>query len=117
MANPVVHWEIGGRDGGKLRDFYSQLFDWNVDVQEAMGDYGLVEAAEGGIGGGIMQTTDPMPESYLTFYIQVDDLQAYLDKVGSLGGSTVLPPTDIPNIGAFAMFSDPAGNTLGIFKG
>jgi predicted enzyme related to lactoylglutathione lyase len=41
----------------------------------------------------------------------VDDLQAYLDKAVSLGGSVMVPPTPIPNIGAFAMFHDPEGTS------
>lgn len=117
MGQPVVHWEIGGKDARKLRDFYSKLFDWKITVDKNMGDYGLVETGgKGGINGGIFPTTGDMPAT-LTFYVQVDDLQAYLDKAVKLGGKALVPPTPIPNIGAFAMFSDPEGNTIGLFKG
>ena len=30
MGNPVVHFEIGGRDAVRTRAFYSELFDWDV---------------------------------------------------------------------------------------
>ncbi len=115
MGNPVVHFEIAGKDGKKLQDFYGKVFDWKIKVDEAMGGYGVVEVSEGGIGGGIMSTDDKTP-NYVTFYVQVDDLQACLDKIGGLGGSTIIPPTPIPNVGSFAMFTDPEGNTVGIFK-
>ncbi len=80
MANPVVHFEIAGPDGPALRQFYRDLFSWNIEAQsEEMGNYGLVQWSEGGIGGGIMETTEDMPDhSYVTFYIQVDDLSGSL---------------------------------------
>ena len=116
MGQPVVHFEIAGRDGKRLQDFYARLFDWKTEVDPAM-NYGLVETGgEGGINGGIMQTQGDVPP-YLTFYVAVDDLQAYLGKAESLGGRTVVPPTPIPNVGAFAMFHDPEGNLVGLFKG
>ena len=52
----------------------------------------------------------------MTFYAQVDDLQAYLDKAEQLGGMTVMPPTEIPNVVTLAMFSDPEGNIIGMVK-
>ncbi len=52
----------------------------------------------------------------VTFYVQVDDLDAYLKKAESLGGRTVVPPTEIPNMVTFAMFSDPDGNAVGLVK-
>src|SRR3990172_3842979 len=117
MGQPVVHFEIAGRDGKKLQEFYGKLFDWNVQVQAEMGNYGLVEAGEqGGIGGGIFQTQEGMPP-YVTIYVAVDDLQAYLNKAERLGGKTIVPPTPIPNVGAFAMVHDPEGNLVGLFKG
>jgi predicted enzyme related to lactoylglutathione lyase len=44
----------------------------------------------------------------------VDDLDATLAKVKDLGGVPLLPPTSIPGVGAFALFQDPEGNTIGI---
>ena len=94
MGNPVVHFEIAGPDGPALRQFYSDLFGWNIEVQgEEMGNYGIVSANEGGIAGGLLPTTEDMPaRSYVTFYVQVDDLQAALDKVAGMGGNAIMPP-------------------------
>jgi len=115
MANPVVHWEIGGTDTAKTRAFYAKLFDWDVQTYEGM-DYGMVQpAGEGSIGGGI-GPVPPGGSPYVTFYVQVDDLQKSLDRAGSLGGTTVLPPTPIPGIGSCAMFADLNGVVIGLFK-
>ena len=59
MGNPVVHFEIAGPDGPALRQFYRDLFGWKIDAQgEEMGNYGLVPANEGGIGGGLLPTVE-----------------------------------------------------------
>ncbi len=115
MPNPVVHFEIQAKDAKGMQEFYSRLFGWHIDDNNPM-NYGMVDThAEGGINGGI----GPAPEgtSRVTFYAQVDDLQAYLDKAERLGGKTVMPPTEIPDIVTLAMFSDPEGNLIGMIKG
>ena len=58
MGQPVVHFEVIGRDGDKLRSYYSELFGWEIDSNNPM-HYGMVaregnQAPDGsGIGGGI----------------------------------------------------------------
>ncbi|MBI4552540.1 MAG: VOC family protein [Candidatus Latescibacteria bacterium] len=115
MGHPVVHFEVGGNDRKQLERFYGQVFDWKIHSHDEM-HYGLVEAAERGIGGGISGSIPNGPSSWVTFYVQVDDLEAYLKKIESVGGKTIVPPTPIPNTGSFAWFSDPAGNCIGLFR-
>jgi predicted enzyme related to lactoylglutathione lyase len=114
MPNPVVHFEISGRDGKQLQSFYAGLFDWKVDANNPM-DYGIVEAGgPNGIGGGISASQDG--SAGVTVYVEVDDPQAYLDKAVGLGGKLVMPVTDIPGAVTMAQFSDPAGNMIGLIK-
>lgn len=91
MANPVVHFEINGPDGPKLRNFYTSLFDWKLAVHEEM-HYASIETGEGGIGGGIGSTDEA---NYVTVYVQVPDLQATLNQAEQLGGKTVMPPMHV----------------------
>ncbi len=115
MAFPVVHFEIAGRDRKKSEKFYSDLFGWEIKTYEGM-DYGMVDAAgEKSIGGGI-GPTPPGGGPYVTFYVMVPDLQASLDKAEKMGGKTVLPVSPIPGVGHCAMFTDPDGNMIGLFK-
>ena len=118
MANPVVHWEIGGKDAKKLVEFYKGMFDWEVNCMEGM-EYHYCNSGEGGICGGIMQIDESKGmKPFVSFYVSVDDLQATLDKAESLGGKTIMPPMKISDeIGYCAMFLDPEGNCLGIWKG
>jgi predicted enzyme related to lactoylglutathione lyase len=113
MAHGVIHWEIGARDASRLRAFYSDLFGW--DMTPAGPEYALVAAADGGIGGGIMQVTDEMP-TYLTFYVEVEDVEKALARSTDLGATEVVPPTPIPGVGRFAMFQDPDGHDVGILE-
>jgi uncharacterized protein len=112
MNHPVVHFEISGKDGKKLQEFYSKLFDWKINTDNSMG-YGLVEADKPNIGGGITGTMDGAPAS-VTIYVQTSDLAASLKKAETLGGKTIMPPTTIPGMVSFAMFADPEGNAVGL---
>ena len=115
MPNPMVHWEIVSNDAKRAQDFYANRTDWHVEPVEGM-DYGIVDThGEGGTNGGIGNQQE---EAYrVTFYVQVEDLQAALDKAESLGGKTVTPPMEIPGVVTLAQFSDPDGNIIGLVKG
>jgi uncharacterized protein len=115
MASPVVHFEVLGQDAAKLHAFYGELFDWKISADNPM-NYGIVEAGgNGGIGGGIGRSNEG--PGHVTFYVQVDDLQGALDRAESLGGKTILPVTEIPDMVTFALLADPEGHVVGIVKG
>jgi uncharacterized protein len=118
MAAPPVAWfEVTGQDGPALQSFYGELFDWKI---QAVGDgsgYGLIQAAENGIGGGIGPAQDG-GSGQVTFYVEVDDPAAYLQKAERLGGQTIVPPTTLEQFDlTFAFFADPEGHVVGLSKG
>lgn len=116
MTQPVIHFEITASNRERAVEFYSQLFDWKTSMAPGF-DYSLVEpAGNNSIGGGIGSAQSGQ-KPFVTFYVGVDDLQATLDKAESLGAKTILPPTPIPGIGACALFADPDGIVIGLFKG
>ena len=121
MGQPVVHFEVIGKDGEKLRSYYSELFDWEIDADNPM-NYGLVQR-EGntgpdgvGIGGGIGNA----PEGYdghVTFYVAVPDVEAALAKAESLGGTRIFGPEKIMENLILGQFTDPEGNVIGVLTG
>ena len=115
MANPVVHFEIVAADERPLVAFYGELFGWGL--QPVPGEsYTLVDTrGGGGINGGIGR--GDTGEAWATFYVEVDDPQAVLDKAEGLGGATVLPVTEVPGMATFAMFHDPDGLLVGLARG
>lgn len=113
MPNPVVHFEILGKDGAQLQQYYANLFGWSVDANNPM-QYGMVAAQGAGIGGGITASQDGA--SGVCIYIAVKDLEATLEKAVSLGGKVITDVTVIPGMVTFAQFQDPQGNIIGIVK-
>lgn len=111
MGRPVVHFEIGCRDSAKTQEFYSRLFDWKITP---MGPAAMIAAEGSGIGGHI-SSLGHEPHHYTIFYVDVDDIAAYLKKAESLGGKTIVPPVEIPT-GTFAWMQDPGGNTVGLWQ-
>ena len=114
MAGKVTHFEVIGKDAKKLQDFYSQLFGWTVDANNEM-NYGMVDGAQSGIGGGIAPSMDG-GAGHVTFYVEVDDLAAALAKAESMGGKTAMPPMAVPGGPEIAQFTDPEGHLVGLVK-
>ena len=97
MGNPVVHFEVVGKDGEKLQSYYSQLFGWQMNAGNEM-SYGLVPRednlnADGvGIGGGIAQGPDGYA-GHVIFYVEVPDLEATLSQAEISAASGCSAPT------------------------
>ena len=121
MDNPVVHFEVVGKDAQALQSFYKDAFDWQMELAlpsapQESGYYAMAHpGGEGGINGGIGAAMDG-GVGHVTFYVAVPDLEAALSKIESLGGSTVMGPTDVPGGPSIAMFADPEGHRVGLVK-
>jgi hypothetical protein len=114
MSHAVVHFEVTGRDVGKLHGFYRDLFDWKTQDVPGM-DYVLVEKEGNGIAGGIGAGPSGNPAG-VTFYVQAEDPQAVLDGAVRLGGTVIKEVDEMPQV-TLAMFADPEGNVVGVVKG
>lgn len=112
MAHPVIHFEIGCRDRGKSAEFFKELFGWQM--QEAGPATNIDTGLPGGLTGHLTSLGHE-PFHYTMFYVQVEDVKAYLDKAVALGGKILVPPIKIP-AGTFAWLSDIDGNTIGLMK-
>lgn len=114
VKNPVVHFEVVGRDAEALQSFYHQAFGWEWD--HVMEGYSVIHAGtDGGIDGGI--GGDPSGGAgRVTFYVQVEDLEGTLAAIKELGGRTVMEPSDVPNGPRLALFEDPEGHVIGLVK-
>ena len=124
MGNPVVHFEIIGKDAQSLRTYYGKLFDWHFDTASPVseevsesGNYGFINlnttpdgvGIPGGVGGGAQY------ENHAIFYVGVPNVSAALAKAETLGGKRVMGPSKNPNgILVVAHFRDPEGNIVGL---
>lgn len=118
MANPVLWFEVLGKDGSTLRRFYRELFGWKISEGNPNNkvDYGLVQADGPGVPGGI--GTSPGDSSFATFVVEVDDPAAVLAKAEQLGGKTAMPVTKVLGLNMEkAYLIDPEGHVICITRG
>ena len=101
--------------------FYKTVIGWSIDANTMnASEYSILKAGDAMIGG-LM----PIPEDSKRAgvrpawmgYIGVDDVDAYAGKVKAAGGAIHREPTDIPNVGRFAVAADPTGAGFILFKG
>ena len=106
MTTPAVAWfEITGKDGPALQQFYGRLFDWSVQDAGDGSGYGLIQAADKGIGGGIGAAQDGGP-ARSAFYVEVDDPQPPTSRRWKARPDG-RPPTEIPQFGPQPLPSSP----------
>jgi predicted enzyme related to lactoylglutathione lyase len=117
VGNPVVHWEFMSKDPAGVSDFYAKLFGWKIKHIPEL-NYRLVETGgKGGINGGILkpEREGPWPGNML-FYILVDDLAAYREKIVAAGGKIHVEEQEVPGMGTLSLFTDPEGRMNGLWK-
>jgi uncharacterized protein len=118
MGHPVVHFEVTGTDGARLRSFYSELFGWRIDADNPMG-YGVVAREENlsadgvGIGGGVAQGPEGYP-GHVTVYVEVPDVEAALAQAEELGGTRMMGPAEVMEGLVIGLFTDPEGHVIGV---
>jgi uncharacterized protein len=120
MGQPVVHFEVVGKDAQALQRFYGELFGWRIEAANPM-NYGVV-AREGnvnadgvGIGGGIAAGPDGY-DGHVTFYIEVPDVEAALASAERLGGTRIMGPDEVMAGLQIGLFTDPEGHLIGLVR-
>ena len=112
-ARSIVHIEIPSTDREAAANFYKELFDWDYEHMADPMPYTMFQA--GNTGGGLTEPREGFQPGNVMLYIASDDIDADLKKAESLGAKTVVPKTEIPNMGWFGVFTDLTGNQIAIF--
>ena len=98
-------------DPEKALAFYTEVLGMTaeeMDMGEG-GPYRVLSNSAGNQVGGMMK---PMMEGvppHWNVYFMVDDVDGSISRAGELGGSTVVPAFDVPDIGRMGMVADPQG--------
>lgn len=111
MPNPIVYFEITGNDKAVLEDFYRAAFDWQLTPA---GDNYSHVLTGGGVPGGMGRAMGG--RGYVTFYVEVANIEETLSVVEGRGGQRVMGPQQTPNGPRIALFTDPEGRTIGIIQ-
>ena len=123
MSGRVVHFEIPFDDGDRARGFYKELFGWQVQSMPEM-DYTIVMSGPSGdqgptepgyINGGML-SRQQAATSGPVLVVDVDSIDTTLERIGGLGGSTVVGKTPVGDMGFAAYFTDPEGNVMGLWE-
>lgn len=113
-----VWYELMTTDVDAARAFYTEIVGWKTTSVPEM-DYEMWDAGDQQVGG-LMKLTDEaraqgVPPNWLAF-VQVEDIDATVKKAERLGAKVVVPGTDIPNIGRFAVLADPQGAVFALYR-
>lgn len=109
--------ELVTQDPTAALALYREVFGWSEEAKDMgpMGAYHVMKRSDKQAGG-IMKAMDPRAPSAWLGYVVVDDVDRSFEQAKRLKGSAIVPPTDIPGMGRFAVLADPAGGTIGLFK-
>jgi uncharacterized protein len=123
MPQPVVHFEVIGKDPTRLREYFGELFGWEFDVPSPVSqevsepaNYGFLDLVtsedgsgiRGGVGGGAGYA------SHAVFYVGVPNVEVALQRAEELGGTRVMGPATSPNGLVVGHFTDPEGTLMGV---
>jgi len=113
-THPIVHIELVANNLEATGKFYADLFGWKIENIPAM-NYSTFEAKPGPGGGFVPVGVGQLKPGEVLIHVATDDIDASLAKVNKLGGKTLVPKSEIPEIGWYAIFTDPTGNKVGLY--
>ncbi|QQS12969.1 MAG: VOC family protein [Rhodospirillales bacterium] len=119
-AGRFVWFELMTTDQAAAKAFYAAVVGWGAMDAPMPGMTYTMFTAGGTPIGGLMDLPEDArkagaPPSW-SGYVAVDDVDAAAAKAASLGGAVHVPPTDIPEVGRFAVVADPHGAALAMIK-
>ena len=116
-----IWYELMTPDADGAKAFYDAVVGWSVGEGAAeFNGYRMINRSDGGFAGGVLPLTAEMHQHIgrpiWLGYIYVPDVDRALNKIESLGGTALMPATDIPDVGRIAMVADPQGNPFYVMK-
>ena len=109
--------ELATSDAAAARDFYAGLFDWQIEVSPdpQYGGYGIAKLG-GTDAAGITPKRSPEAPNAWMVYIGTDDVDMIAGRVEEAGGTLVMAPFDVGDQGRMAIFQDPSGASISVWK-
>lgn len=123
MDHTLIHFEIPAEDVEKLKQFYEQVFGWKIFQYPGPIDYWIIQTVptdekgmiqRPGVNGGMYKK--PKPEIKQLNYFAVESITDFLAKIEKLGGKTISPKQEVPDVGWVAAAADPEGNQFALIE-
>ena len=103
-------------------DFYTTALGMGTQDMDAgpMGTYKMLTVNGTAVAGSMSTKSDELANMNIpphwAVYMSVDDVDARLEKVKAAGGTVVVEPMDIPDVGRMALIADPQGAHIWLYK-
>jgi uncharacterized protein len=111
MPAPIVFFDIAGPDLQKQKAFYEAVFGWAVSA-----DGRFTAPAAAPLPGLLRVEAEAGFQPERVIYLGVDDIAATLETIAANGGGVVMPRMVVPGVVILALFTDPAGNRMGMVE-
>ncbi len=115
MSNPVIKWQVITPDPEAHARFYGELFDWKLDLENALAYRQASSGDDRGIDGGFW----PSPQGvrpFVQLFVEVEDVPAAFQRALELGGTAIVPPQMLPDGDELAILHDPTGMSFGLAR-
>jgi predicted enzyme related to lactoylglutathione lyase len=113
--NTITHIEIPAPDLEKAIEFYSRVFNWEIQIIDA-GRYAFFKIGDTNTGGGLdagLRVAEERQGAQIV--VDVEDIEVSLKEIALAGGNVTIQKTAIgESHGFYAGFQDPNGNHLQI---
>jgi uncharacterized protein len=110
----IVHMELPAKDPEAAAEFYHKMFGWDHEHMDGPMNYTTFKT--GNVGGGFAEVSEVYEPGGAILYVGSQDIDADLRRAAGFGAKTVVPKTEIPGMGWYAIFADPTGNRFGLFS-
>jgi predicted enzyme related to lactoylglutathione lyase len=114
MNTPIVFFDIAGPDLEVLAVFYRNIFGWEITPHQRFPQQSRV-IRPGHVSSPLSGSLRKDPPQTL-LYLGVADITATLATIAAHGGAAASPRLEIPGVVVLALFTDPAGNRIGLIE-
>jgi hypothetical protein len=109
--------ELGTSNPDKSRTFYGELFGWTSE--QAGEEYGgYINFSQRGVmvAGCMGNAGQPNAQDAWSIYLAAEDAELVTKAAAANGGSVVLPPMQVMELGTMAFVVDPGGAAIGVWQ-
>ena len=102
-------------DPAAATTFFTGVIGWGTQAWDGPTPYTMWTANGVPVGGVMQLPPDAGAPTHWMGYISTPDVDATIAAAGALGAAVMVPATDIPNVGRFAVLTDPQGAAFAVY--